>query len=67
MNKNLSLTVGILIILYIMFSVVAFGFGSLGYSRDKWNNKCLEPTRRFEILFPTYRLGCWLTAPADSN
>lgn len=48
---------------YILLSLVAFFFGLMGANREQFEYikpRCLKERSRIEILFPAYKLGCYL-------
>lgn len=54
-------------IIYGALSLIALMNGAMDSSErkhDRWEGKipCLEQPTNFEMLFPAYRLGCWLGA-----
>lgn len=54
-------------ILYWAFSVVVLAAGIMGSNEVKhgrWKGKtpCLEQPTNFGMLFPAYKLGCWIGA-----
>lgn len=47
---------------YAVVSFAAFGSGLVDSSEYKGKTDCLEHPTNFEILFPAYKMGCWLGA-----
>ena len=55
------------VIIYTTISLCVAFSGLMGaqiYRSGKWNGKipCLEQPTNFEMLFPAYKLGCWIGA-----
>ena len=47
--------------IYLAFLLVFFGLGFV--ESDKKDHLCGKPLLKMELLFPSYRVGCWLGTP----
>jgi len=58
MKNFIETLLAITLTCYFIISISAIFFGTL----DKTTNSgCKKHKRNIELIFPTYRLGCWLS------